>query len=69
MAGQIKRMIDAVIAQRANGNPTVAMTTRTKIILKGVTPDLYAATSEDDPAVILKVKKIAEEFNLKIAYS
>ncbi|HPQ16543.1 MAG TPA: hypothetical protein PLP04_15025 [Bryobacteraceae bacterium] len=61
MPGQIKRMIDTIIAQRSKGNPTIELTTKTKMILKGINPDRYTSTSEDDPVVIGKLKKIAAE--------
>ncbi|HOK45641.1 MAG TPA: hypothetical protein PLK67_06910 [Bryobacteraceae bacterium] len=54
-------MIDTIIAQRSKGNPTIELTTKTKMILKGINPDRYTSTSEDDPVVIGKLKKIAAE--------
>jgi hypothetical protein len=59
MAGQIKSMLDAIVAQRSKGNPVIAMTTKTKLILKGVNPDLYNDLSPDDPVVMAKVRTIA----------
>jgi len=64
MTGKIKNMLDTIIAQRANGNPTIASTTRAKILLKGINIDHYTETSEDDPVVMEKVRKIALEFGL-----
>jgi len=61
MPRQIKPMIDTIIAQRSKGNPTIELTTKTKMILKGINPDRYTSTSEDDPVVIGKLKKIAAE--------
>ncbi len=71
MAGQIKRMLDSIINQRAKGNPTVALTTKTKLILKGVNPDRFSSASDDDPAFIAKVQVIAAELGMCIrtAYS
>jgi len=38
MAGQIRNIIDTIIERRSRGNPTIALTTKTKFILKGVNP-------------------------------
>jgi hypothetical protein len=66
MPGQIKRMIDEVIRQRSRGNPTLAITTRTKLILKGVHPDRHTATSEDDAAVIAVLRSVAAELQVQL---
>lgn len=66
MAGQIKQMIDSIVAQRAKGNPTIALTTKTKLVLKGLNPDRFDAGSPDDPAVIAKVKAIAAELGVHV---
>jgi hypothetical protein len=65
MAGQIKRMIDSIVEQRARGNPTVVVTTRTKLVLKGVNPDRFHANSPDDLAVISKLKAIAADLGVR----
>lgn len=59
-------MIDTIIAQRAKGNPTIELTTKTKMILKGVNPDRYTNTSEDDPVAIGKLRKIAAELGVTL---
>lgn len=61
MAGTIKKMIDTIIAQKSKGDPVLAKTTKVKFVLKGIDPDKYTMTSEDDPTVIEKLKKIAAE--------
>jgi len=67
MAGKIKKVLDEIIAQRSRGNSTMAMTTKTKIIMKGINPDQYLSTSPDDPVVLDKVRKIAEELGVQVA--
>lgn len=57
-------MIDTIIEKRSNGNPTIVNTTRVKLRLKGISPDDYTKTSEDDPIVIEKLKSIAKEFGI-----
>jgi hypothetical protein len=66
MAGKIKLLIDAFIEQRANGNPTIVATTKTKLTLKGVNPNDYTAASPDDEAVIRKVREIAREMGVTL---
>ncbi|HEX2980344.1 MAG TPA: hypothetical protein VHO48_08780 [Anaerolineaceae bacterium] len=67
MAGKIKEMIDVIVADRAKGNATIALTTRTKVMLKGVNPDLYTEASPDDPVIIAKVRRIGEDFGIHLS--
>lgn len=67
MAGKIKVMLDHIMAERSKGNPTIAATTRTKILLKGVNPDLYTPNSPDDPLIIEKVRKIGDDFGIHLS--
>jgi hypothetical protein len=66
MAGQIRSMIDTIIATRSRGNPTVALTTRTKFILKGLNPDRFDHLSPDDPALIAKIRAIGAEMGVSV---
>ena len=66
MAGKIKQLIDYVIKERAQGNPSLESTTRTKLLLKGVDSRKYTDSSEDDPEVLAKIKTIAQEMNIQI---
>lgn len=66
MPGQIKHMLDSIIQQRARGNATIALTTRTKLVLKGINPDRYDSHTEDDPATIAKVRAIAAELGVTV---
>jgi hypothetical protein len=66
MAGQIKRMLDSIIDQRAKGNPILIQTTKTKLTLKGLDPDRFNSASPDDPAVVEKVKAIAAELGTHV---
>lgn len=61
MAGKIKVMIDRLIELRSKGQAGLVAPTKIKLIMKGVDPDLYTASSPDDPAVIHKVTTIADE--------
>jgi len=65
MAGMIKRMIDSIVEQRAKGNAAIALTVQTKLVLKGLNPDRFNASSPDDPAVIAKLKAIAVDLGVR----
>ena len=67
MAGKIKQMLDTIITVRSQGKPTLVITTKTKLIMKGVDPDLYGPDSPDDPAVLAKLKQIAADMNVALA--
>ena len=66
MTGKIKEIIDSIILQRSKGNSAVANLTRAKLAMKGVICDKYNEASEDDPAIIEKLKQIAIDLNIKI---
>jgi hypothetical protein len=66
MAGKVKIMIERIIKERAKGNATIEMTTRTKIILKGVNIDQWTALSNDDPTIISKVTQIAKDLGVNL---
>ena len=66
MNGKAKQLIDAIIAQRSGGNQTLMITTRTKIMLKGVNPERFLATTPDDPVIIDKLRRIGQELGVNI---
>ncbi len=66
MAGQIKQMIDTLVDQRAKGNVTIALTTKAKLVLKGVNPSAFDESSPDDPMVIARIRTIATDFGLRV---
>ena len=66
MPGKIKHIIDKIIAEKSKGSDLIKLTLKTKFVLKGVDPDNYTELSQDDPAVIEKLKEIARDFNVHI---
>lgn len=66
MVGEIKRKIDKLLDEVSQGNPVVKSSTRAKLILKGIRPDIYTEESEDDPQVLEKLNKVAHEFNVQV---
>jgi hypothetical protein len=68
MTGSIKSMINVIIDERAHGNPTLLLTTRTKLILKGFNPDRYNETTPDDPLAMEKLSAIAREMGVNLCH-
>jgi hypothetical protein len=66
MAGKIKQQMETLIAEVSKSNPILASTTRTKLILKGINPNKFTQDSPDDPAILEKLKDIAEAFGVKL---
>lgn len=66
MSGKVKDLIDKIIAERSKGSTTIAATTRTKLMLKGIDVDKFTKTSPDDQAIIDKLNAIAKEMNIKL---
>ena len=64
MAGKIKKLIDYIIEQRSQGDSTIVNTTKTKMLLKGINPDLYNESSDDDPKIELRLKEIGKELGI-----
>ena len=66
MAGRIKQMIDQIVTERSKGNPFLERTTRTKLLLKGINPMQYTESSPDDPAILQKLKAVAQELGSQV---
>lgn len=61
MAGKIKQLIDTIISQRTKDNPMLAGVIKTKLMLKGIDPNKFTPQSDDDPAIIAKLKVVIKE--------
>lgn len=66
MAGQIIKMLNQIIESRSQGDSFLELTTKTKLILKGVNPEKFNCDSEDDPIIISKVKEVAKELGVAL---
>ena len=66
MSGQIKKMIDRIIEEKAHGNQTLINITRTKLILKGISTDKFDRYSEDNREIIAKLRDVAGELGVKV---
>ncbi len=66
MAGTVKKILETIVATRGRGNPTFMDTTRAKLILKGMNPAKFSATTPDDPATVEKARRVAAEFGVTV---
>lgn len=66
MAGQVLILINKLIDARAKGNPVIASTTRTKLLLKGIKVQEWTPQSADDPAMINKIRELAAELSIAL---
>lgn len=61
MAGKVKSLIEKLIELRTRGEHGLVAPLKIKLIMKGVDPDLYDASSPDNPVVIQRILTIAKE--------
>lgn len=54
-------MIDSIIEQRSQGKKILEGVVKMKLILKGIDPKNYTATSPDDPVVLGKLHELMNE--------
>lgn len=66
MAGRVKELIDRLIELRTKGDRGLVAPLKIKLIMKGVDPDLFDASSPDNPVVIQRVITIAKEMGYEI---
>jgi hypothetical protein len=66
MPGKAKQLIDAIVAHRSRGNPTMAGFVRAKLMLKGIDPSQHTDSSSDDPDVLRKLEALARELGVEM---
>ncbi len=66
MAGKIKVMIEQLIQVRTKGNPHMVAPLKIKLIIKGIDPDLYNETSEDNPIVMQRLQSLAKTMGCEL---
>ena len=66
MAGKVKELIDRFIELRTKGDRGLVAPLKIKLIMKGVDPDLFDASSPDNPVVIQRVITIAKEMGYEL---
>ncbi len=65
--GRTKKLIDEFIEKRAKGDNFLVISTKFKLLLKGINADEITDDTPDDPEIIEKIIKLAEilEISLK----
>lgn len=63
MAGRVKQLIDELIDLRAGGNPGVAHFLKAHLMLNGIDPSQYTATSADDRQTELRLQSMINDFS------
>lgn len=66
MPGTIRRIIDRIKEERSGGNPVVALTVETRLVLQGFDPQRFGEDAEDDPARLARLRDIAAEMQVEI---
>jgi hypothetical protein len=66
MAGKVKQLIHTLIQQRTKGDPGLIPSTKIKLIMKGVDPDLFTDDSPDNNVIIQRIMNIAKEMGLQL---
>jgi hypothetical protein len=66
MAGQLKQMCERLIQERSKGSATLVVTTRTKLLLKGIPVNDFSDSSPDDPAMMQRLREAAGEMGVHL---
>lgn len=66
MAGQIKRMIDEIVTQKAKGDRALEYLMEAKLALKGINTKKYDEQSDDDPVILNRLRSVAKDFGVAI---
>jgi len=64
--GKVKKMLDTLIAKRANGNHFLELDIQMKLLLKGINYKLISEDTPDDPVIIGKLQQMADQFNITL---
>jgi hypothetical protein len=63
----VKELIDQLINLRTKGDRGLVAPLKIKLIMKGIDPDLFDASSPDNPTTIKKVITIANEMGYDLS--
>lgn len=66
MAGKIKKIIDYIIDQKSDDNQALINLNRAKFMLKGINPDHYNSSSDDDPRILSILRDLARSLKIDI---
>ncbi len=65
--GKTKLILDSIITQRSGGDPMMAKVIKTKLILKGINPDIYSLDTPDDPNLVKRLMELAGKLGVQIS--
>jgi DNA-binding transcriptional ArsR family regulator len=63
---RIRGIIDAIIDQRSNGDPSIASAIKAKLRFLGVNVDDYAPDTSDNPVILNKFKELAWDLGVSV---
>lgn len=66
MAGTVSKIIDRIKNVRSSGNPVVALTVETRLVLQGFDPERFDADTPDDAGQLARLREIAREMKIDI---
>jgi len=66
MTGTARKMVDMIIAEKAQGDKAIEKSVRVKLILGGIMVDKLTESTPDDPALINKIKNVATVYGVNI---
>jgi hypothetical protein len=66
MTGTARKMIDTIIAEKAQGDKTIEKSVRVKLILGGIMVDRLTDATPDDPVLIKKIKNVAAVYGVSV---
>jgi len=66
MIGTTHKSLERLIEIRSKGNPVLATSTRTRLVLKGFDPAKFTTNTPDDPDVLKKIQQLAAEWGIQL---
>ena len=66
MNGTARKMIDMIIAEKAQGDKAIEKSVRVKLILGGIMVDKLTESTPDDPVLINKIRNVATVYGVTL---
>jgi len=66
MPGMICLMVRAFLEKRTEGRVHLVPSEKIKLIMKGIDPDQFTPSSPDDPIIIGRLRKIAQQMSIEL---
>ena len=66
MTGTARKMIDTIIAEKAQGDKALEKSVKVKLILGGIMVDKLTDSTPDDPVLINKIKNVATVYGVSV---